>query len=115
MRELPADARALVLTASNRAHAGVYEDRSGRALVEGLVALGFDVEGPHVRPDDVGELAAVLRARAEARSWAEIGVYLSLTGEGLRRRYADVVTERRGSTPAAKRGRRPRRTATTTP
>ncbi|RBY93346.1 molybdenum cofactor biosynthesis protein B [Blastococcus sp. TF02A-30] len=59
--QLPPDARAVVLTASNRAYAGVYEDRSGQALAEGLVALGFDVEGPHVRPDDAAELEAVLR------------------------------------------------------
>ncbi|MGY1802074.1 molybdenum cofactor biosynthesis protein B [Blastococcus sp. SYSU D00922] len=61
MSDLPADARALVLTASNRAAAGVYEDRSGRALADGLVRLGFDVEGPHVRPDDAAEIEAVLR------------------------------------------------------
>ena len=36
MSELPHDARAVVVTASNRASAGVYEDRSGKALVEGL-------------------------------------------------------------------------------
>jgi molybdenum cofactor synthesis domain-containing protein len=59
--ELPLDARAVVVTASNRASAGVYEDRSGRALAAGLRELGFTVEGPHVRPDDVGELTAVLR------------------------------------------------------
>jgi len=58
--ELPADARAMVLTASNRAAAGVYEDRSGKVLAEGLARLGFDVEGPHVRPDDAAELEVVL-------------------------------------------------------
>jgi molybdenum cofactor synthesis domain-containing protein len=58
---LPAGARAVVVTASNRASAGVYEDRSGQALAEGLRALGFAVEGPHVRPDDVGQLTQVLR------------------------------------------------------
>ncbi len=57
---LPDDARAVVVTASNRASAGVYEDRSGQALAEGLRALGFTVEGPHVRPDDVAELEVVL-------------------------------------------------------
>ena len=56
MSELPAGARALVLTASNRAHAGVYEDRSGEALAAGLRDIGFAVEGPHGRPDDVDEL-----------------------------------------------------------
>jgi molybdenum cofactor synthesis domain-containing protein len=79
MSELPADARALVVTASNRAYAGVYEDRSGKALSEGLTALGFDVEGPHVRPDDVGELEAVLRAAVDAH----FDVVLTTGGTGL--------------------------------
>ena len=43
--------RALVVSVSNRAAAGVYEDRTGPVLVEGLVALGFDVDGPEVVPD----------------------------------------------------------------
>jgi molybdenum cofactor synthesis domain-containing protein len=58
---LPPGARAVVVTASNRASAGVYEDRSGQALAEGLRALGFEVDGPHVRPDDVAQLVEVLR------------------------------------------------------
>jgi len=60
MTELPDDARAVVVTASNRASAGVYEDRSGQALAEGLRTLGFAVEGPYVVPDDVAELQRVL-------------------------------------------------------
>ncbi len=40
--ELPGGARAVVVTASNRAAAGFYEDRSGQVLAEGLRALGFD-------------------------------------------------------------------------
>jgi molybdenum cofactor synthesis domain-containing protein len=79
MTELPAGARALVLTASNRAYRGVYEDRSGKVLAEGLAALGFDVEGPHVRPDDVGELEAVLRAAVDAH----VDVVLTTGGTGL--------------------------------
>ena len=43
--------RALVVTVSNRASAGVYEDRSGPVLVEGLAAIGFEVDGPVVVPD----------------------------------------------------------------
>ncbi|MFE1574669.1 MogA/MoaB family molybdenum cofactor biosynthesis protein [Streptomyces fradiae] len=43
--------RALVVTASNRAAAGVYEDRGGPILAEGLAALGFTVDGPRVVPD----------------------------------------------------------------
>ncbi|SDG06186.1 MogA/MoaB family molybdenum cofactor biosynthesis protein [Klenkia brasiliensis] len=58
---LPPGARAVVVTASNRASAGVYEDRSGQALAAGLRELGFAVEGPHVHPDDVDVLAGALR------------------------------------------------------
>jgi molybdenum cofactor synthesis domain-containing protein len=61
MTELPGDARAVVITASNRAAAGVYEDRSGQFLVDGLTVLGFAVEGSHVLPDDFDALAAALR------------------------------------------------------
>jgi molybdenum cofactor synthesis domain-containing protein len=43
--------RALVVSVSNRASAGVYEDRTGPVLVEGLAALGFAVDGPEVVPD----------------------------------------------------------------
>jgi molybdenum cofactor synthesis domain-containing protein len=43
--------RALVVTASNRAAAGVYADTGGPILVQGLAALGFAVEGPKVVPD----------------------------------------------------------------
>lgn len=43
--------RALVVSVSNRASAGVYEDRTGPVLVAGLADLGFDVDGPQVVPD----------------------------------------------------------------
>ncbi|MFH8366006.1 molybdenum cofactor biosynthesis protein B [Streptomyces sp. NPDC018031] len=43
--------RALVVTASNRASAGVYADRGGPLIAEGLAALGFAVDGPRVVPD----------------------------------------------------------------
>ena len=84
---LPTDARAMVLTASNRAAAGVYEDRSGRALAEGLEQLGFDVEGPHVRADDVDELEAVLRAAVD------VGFDVVLTTGGTGLSPTDVTPE----------------------
>lgn len=56
--------RAVVVTASNRAAAGVYADRSGQVLAEGLRALDLDVGDPVVLPDDRGQLAAALRAAA---------------------------------------------------
>jgi molybdenum cofactor synthesis domain-containing protein len=77
--ELPLDARAVVVTASNRASAGVYEDRSGQALAAGLRELGFAVEGPHVRPDDVAELTAVLRDAVASAA----DVVLTTGGTGL--------------------------------
>ena len=43
--------RALVVSVSNRASAGVYEDRTGPVLVAGLEGLGFEVDGPEVVPD----------------------------------------------------------------
>ena len=76
--DLPAGARAVVVTASNRASAGVYEDRSGQALAAGLRELGFVVEGPHVRPDDVAELTAVLRGAV--RDGADLVVTTGGTG-----------------------------------
>ncbi|MCF6734705.1 MogA/MoaB family molybdenum cofactor biosynthesis protein [Blastococcus sp. KM273129] len=69
----------MVLTASNRAYAGVYDDRSGQALADGLAALGFDVEGPHVRPDDATELENVLRNAVDA----EFDVVVTTGGTGL--------------------------------
>jgi molybdenum cofactor synthesis domain-containing protein len=53
--------KALVVSVSNRASAGVYEDRTGPLLVNGLAELGFAVDGPEVVPD--GEpVEAALRA-----------------------------------------------------
>ncbi|MCX4762760.1 MogA/MoaB family molybdenum cofactor biosynthesis protein [Streptomyces sp. NBC_01275] len=56
---------ALVVTASNRAAAGVYEDRGGPLIAEGLKGFGFAVDGPQVVPDG-DPVEAVLRAGAEA-------------------------------------------------
>jgi molybdenum cofactor synthesis domain-containing protein len=40
-----------VVTASNRAAAGVYADTAGPVLVAGLTEMGFTVDGPVVVPD----------------------------------------------------------------
>jgi molybdenum cofactor synthesis domain-containing protein len=63
---------ALVVTVSNRAAAGVYEDRGGPILVEGLRRIGFRVDGPVVVPD--GE------------------PLVSALGEGLSAAYDVIVT-----------------------
>jgi molybdenum cofactor synthesis domain-containing protein len=77
--DLPAGARAVVVTASNRASSGVYEDRSGRVLAEGLEQLGFEVEAPRVLPDDAGQLEAALRTAVADG----VDVVLTTGGTGL--------------------------------
>ncbi|MCQ9135415.1 MogA/MoaB family molybdenum cofactor biosynthesis protein [Streptomyces sp. IBSBF 2807] len=57
--------RALVVTASNRAAAGVYEDRGGPLIAEGLRGFGFAVDGPRVVPDG-DPVEAALRAAVRA-------------------------------------------------
>ncbi|MFJ6750788.1 MULTISPECIES: molybdenum cofactor biosynthesis protein B [unclassified Streptomyces] len=71
--------RALVVTASNRAAAGVYADKGGPLLAEGLAAMGFEVDGPQVVPDG-DPLAAALRA---AVATARYDVILTTGGTGL--------------------------------
>ncbi|MFI1161170.1 molybdenum cofactor biosynthesis protein B [Streptomyces sioyaensis] len=72
-------ARALVVTASNRAAAGVYADKGGPLLAEGLTAMGFEVEGPQVVPDGDPVEAALRAAVASAR----YAVILTTGGTGL--------------------------------
>ncbi|MEU5715409.1 MogA/MoaB family molybdenum cofactor biosynthesis protein [Streptomyces sp. NPDC020403] len=61
----PGGYRALVVTASNRASAGVYADRGGPVIAEALTALGFAVDGPQVVPDG-DPVEAALRAGVAA-------------------------------------------------
>ena len=70
--------RALVVTVSNRASSGVYEDRTGPLLVRGLSQLGFTVDGPEVVPDG-DPVEAALRA-AVASSY---DVVVSSGGTGI--------------------------------
>ncbi|MET7764857.1 MogA/MoaB family molybdenum cofactor biosynthesis protein [Streptomyces sp. NPDC005393] len=70
--------RALVITASNRAAAGVYADRGGPLIADGLAALGFAVDGPRVVPDGDPVEAALREAVAAAYD-----VVVSTGGTGL--------------------------------
>ncbi|WP_030617216.1 MogA/MoaB family molybdenum cofactor biosynthesis protein [Streptomyces sclerotialus] len=56
--------RAMVVTASNRAAAGVYADKGGPLIAEALTALGFEVDGPRVVPDGDPVEAALREAVA---------------------------------------------------
>ena len=67
-----------MVTVSNRASAGVYADRAGPILAEGLRALGFDVDGPEVVPD--GEPVGVALRNAVAQGYE---VVLTTGGTGL--------------------------------
>jgi molybdopterin adenylyltransferase len=52
--------RAAVITVSNRAAAGVYDDEAGPAVVEQLRAAGFEVAPPVVVPDGVDTVTPAL-------------------------------------------------------
>jgi molybdenum cofactor synthesis domain-containing protein len=54
--------RALALTVSNRAAAGIYKDRSGPVLAELLRQADCDVDGPLVVPDGAAVEAALREA-----------------------------------------------------
>jgi molybdenum cofactor synthesis domain-containing protein len=70
--------RALVVVASNRAAAGIYEDRGGPVLAAGLRELGFDVPDPVVVPDGEPVAAALRAAVSDAYD-----VVLTTGGTGL--------------------------------
>ena len=70
--------RALVVVASNRAAAGVYSDRGGPVLAEGLRTLGFTVPAPVVVPDGLPVEDALRAAVADAYD-----VVLTTGGTGL--------------------------------
>lgn len=70
--------RALVITVSNRAADGVYEDRGGPVLVDGLRELGLEVDGPQVVHDG-DEVADALSAAVDTG----YDVVLTTGGTGL--------------------------------
>ncbi|WP_017585517.1 MogA/MoaB family molybdenum cofactor biosynthesis protein [Nocardiopsis ganjiahuensis] len=70
--------RVAVVTASNRAAAGVYPDRSGPVIVERLQALGYAVVGPWVVPDGAPVAEAIERALQE-----RVDAVLTTGGTGL--------------------------------
>lgn len=70
--------RAMAVTVSNRAAAGVYADKSGPVLVELLENLGCQVHGPVVVPD--GEPVAEVLANAVAEGY---DVVVTTGGTGL--------------------------------
>jgi molybdenum cofactor synthesis domain-containing protein len=70
--------KAVVVAASNRAAAGVYEDTAGPLIVEALTDLGFEVSAPVVVPD--GEPVGTAVGEAVA---AGARVVITTGGTGL--------------------------------
>lgn len=70
--------RALTVTVSNRAAAGVYSDRGGPLVVAGLAEIGFAVDGPEVVPDGAAVEAALRAAVA-----ASYDVVVTTGGTGI--------------------------------
>jgi molybdenum cofactor synthesis domain-containing protein len=69
---------ARVITASNRAAAGVYQDRTGPLIVDWLRVRGYDVPAPFVVPDGAPVAAALREAVAEG-----IQVVITTGGTGI--------------------------------
>ena len=53
---------AVIITASNRAVAGVYKDLSGAALKDGLKKLGFEVVGHKLVQDDINQISTTIKS-----------------------------------------------------
>ena len=86
MAESAGGRRALVVTVSNRAAAGVYADRGGPLIVDRLGELGLEVTGPRLVPDG-DEFEAVLREAVDA------GVDLVVTTGGTGLTPLDLTPE----------------------
>ena len=77
----------MVITCSDRAHAGVYADRSGPIIVDGLRAAGFDALAPTVVPDDRDAIRGAIEQAV--RGGARAVITCGGTGVGPR----DVTVE----------------------
>lgn len=84
---LPGDARALVLTVSDRSHGGLRHDESGPLLADLLRGLGFTVGDVEVVADDRDRIVAALRAAVAA----DLDLVVTTGGTGLAPR--DVTPE----------------------
>ena len=71
--------RAVVITASNRAFKGIYEDRSGQILLTGLRELGYEIPAVTLLPDDLDQISSAIKlAIAE-----EIDLIVTTGGTGV--------------------------------
>jgi molybdenum cofactor synthesis domain-containing protein len=70
---------ALIITASNRASAGVYKDLSGAALKEGLTKLGYQVLGHKLVQDDINQISTTIKSALSE----EINLIVTTGGTGI--------------------------------
>jgi molybdenum cofactor synthesis domain-containing protein len=84
---LPEDARAAVITVSDRSHGGLRHDASGPLLGELLQELGFAVGQVVVVPDDADQIEGALRAAIAGH----VDLVVTTGGTGLSPR--DVTPE----------------------
>jgi molybdopterin adenylyltransferase len=82
--------RTAILTVSDRASRGEYEDESGRILREGLPDDTYEIVESRIVPDEVGEIAPAIRGLA-AR--ADLVLTTGGTGLGPRDVTPDVTEE----------------------
>ena len=71
--------RAAVVTASDKASAGLREDSSGPLLVELLTELGAEVAPAYVVPDEQAQMEALLSSLADG---GEVDLVLTTGGTG---------------------------------
>lgn len=70
---------AAIVTASNRASQGIYQDLSGDTLRDGLVALGYSVSVPVIVPDDIAQIRQAMQSALDA----EVDLLVTTGGTGI--------------------------------
>ena len=71
--------RAIVITASNRAFNGIYEDLSGQILLEGLKKFGYQINDVQILPDDQEKISEAIKNAIDL----EIDLVVTTGGTGV--------------------------------
>ena len=71
--------RAVVITASNRAFNGIYEDRSGQILLKGLQDLGYQIDSVQILPDDQAKITTAIQSAIDI----DIDLVVTTGGTGV--------------------------------
>lgn len=70
---------AAIITASNRAAHGIYEDKSGDILEQGLIGLGFSIVSKTIVADDVALISADISKAIDSK----IDLIVTTGGTGI--------------------------------